>query len=63
MEIPRSDAIDPEKINPHDLLYQCYKHGPDCLSGKLRAKDYNDEPRFPNKKRTNFKSNSNEYVV
>ena len=26
------------------------KHDPDCLFGKLRIKDFNDEPHFPNKK-------------
>ena len=28
-KIPRSVVIDSETINPHDLCYQCYKHGPD----------------------------------
>ena len=28
-EIPRSVVIDLETINPHELCYQCSKHGPD----------------------------------
>ena len=37
-------------INPCDFCYQCSKHFPDCLFGKLRIKDFNDEPHFPNKR-------------
>ena len=33
-------------MNPNDLCYQCFKHGPDCLFGKLKIKDFNDEPHF-----------------
>ena len=44
-----SGVIDPETINPQDLCYQCCKHGPDCLFGKIRIKDFNYEPHFPNK--------------
>ena len=40
--------IDPEKINPHDVCYQCSKHGPDFLFGKLRIEDFIDEPHFHN---------------
>ena len=47
-KIPRSGVIDTETINPHDLCYQCYKHGPDCLFGKLSIKDFNDEAHFTN---------------
>ena len=46
-KIPRSCVIDPETINSHDLCYECSKHGPDCLFGKLRINDFNDEPHFP----------------
>ena len=46
-KIPRSGTIDPETINPRYLFYQCSKHGPDCLFGKLRIKVFNDEPYFP----------------
>ena len=38
------------KIKPHDLCYQCSKHGPDCLFGNLRIKNFNYETPFPNKK-------------
>ena len=40
-KIPRIDLIDIETINPHDLCYQCSKHGADFLFGKLRIKDFN----------------------
>ena len=30
-KIPRIGVIGPEKINPHDFCYQCYKHDPDFL--------------------------------
>ena len=33
-------------MNPHELFYQCYKYGPDFLYGKLRIKDFNDEPHL-----------------
>ena len=46
-ESPMSGVIDPETINTHDLCYQCSKHGPDCLLGKLRIQNFNDEPHFP----------------
>ena len=46
-EIPRSDVIDTETLNHYELCYQCSKHGPFCLFGKLRIKDFNDEPHFP----------------
>ena len=46
--IPRSGVIDPETINPHDLCYQCSKHGTYFLLGKWKIKDFNDEPHFPN---------------
>ena len=39
--------IDPEKINPQYLCYQCSKHSPDCLFGKFRIKAFNYEPHFP----------------
>ena len=45
-EILMSGIIDPETINPHDLCYQCSKHGPDCLFCRLMIKDFNDEPNF-----------------
>ena len=48
-EIPRNGVIGPETINPHDFCYQFSKHGPDCLFGKLRIKDYNYEPHISNK--------------
>ena len=48
--IPRSGVIDPGTINPNDLCYKWSKHGPYCLYGKLRNKDFNDEPHFPLKK-------------
>ena len=48
-DIPRSGSIDPDTINPHDLCYQCYKHGPDCLFSKLSIRGLNDEPHFPEK--------------
>ena len=48
-EIPSIGVIDPETINTHDLCYQCSKYGPDCLVGKLKIKDFNDEPHFPEK--------------
>ena len=34
-------------MSTHDLCYQCYKHGPGCLFGKFRIKDFNDEPHSP----------------
>ena len=34
-------------MNPHDLCYHCSKHGINCLFGKFRIKDSNDEPHFP----------------
>ena len=34
-------------MNPHDLCHQCSKHGPDCVFGKLRIKDFDDEPHIP----------------
>ena len=46
-KIPRSDVIDPEIINTHDLCHQCSKHGPNFLFGKSRIKDFNDKPHFP----------------
>ena len=46
-EIPRSGLIDTETINPHDLYYQCSKHGPDFLFRKMRIEDFNDELHFP----------------
>ena len=46
-KIPRSGVIDPVTINPYDLCYQCSKHVPDYLFGKLRIKDFNDEQHFP----------------
>ena len=45
-KISRSCVTDQEKINTNDLYYQCSKHGPDCLFGKLRIKDFNDGPHF-----------------
>ena len=33
-------------MNPHDLCYQCYKHGTDFLFGKSRIKYFNDEPQY-----------------
>ena len=45
-KIPRSGTIDPETINPRYLFYQCSKHGPYGLFGKLRIKVFNDEPYF-----------------
>ena len=36
-------------MNLHELCYQCFKHVPDCLFGKLGIKDFNDEPHFPQK--------------
>ena len=41
-----SGLIFPETIDTHYLFYQCSKHGPDFLFGKLRIKDFNDEPHF-----------------
>ena len=46
-KISRSGVIDTETINFHDLCYQCYKHGTDCLFGKFRIKGFIDEPSFP----------------
>ena len=40
---------DQETINPHDLCYQCFKYGPYFLFGKLRIKDFRNEPHFPGK--------------
>ena len=57
-----SAVIDPETINTHEFCYQCSIHGPDCLFGKLRIKDFNDEPHF-SIKQINIKSNLNEYVI
>ena len=48
-DIPRSGVIDEEKINPHDLCYQCSKDGPDFLFGKSRIRDSRDEPYFHEK--------------
>ena len=45
-KIPRSGVIDQEKINPHDLCYECSKYVPDFLSGKLRIINYRKEPHF-----------------
>ena len=36
----------PETINPHNLCCQCLEHGPYWLFGKLRIKDFNDEPHL-----------------
>ena len=41
-----SGLIDSETIYPRDLCYQCSKQDPDFLFGKLRIKDFNDEPHF-----------------
>ena len=41
-----SGLFDIEKINPHYLCHQCYKHGPYCVCVKLSIRDYNDEPHF-----------------
>ena len=60
-KFPRRGVIDQETININDLCYQCYKHGPDCLFGKLRMNNFNDEPHFPNKN-INIRLNQNEYV-
>ena len=30
-------------MNPHDLCYQCSKHGPYCLFRKFMIMDFNDE--------------------
>ena len=49
-EIPRIGEIDLETMGSHDFCYQCYKHGPDSLFGKLRIKDFNYEPHFSDKK-------------
>ena len=46
-KITRNSLIYPETINPCYLCHQCSKHGPDCLFVKLRIKDFNDEPNFP----------------
>ena len=46
----RFGVTDIETINPTGLCYQCSKHGPDCLFGKLSIKNFNDEPHFSNKK-------------
>ena len=46
-KIPRSGVINSETINPCDLCYQCFKNGLDCLFGKFRIKDFNNEPHFP----------------
>ena len=43
-------------------MLQWSKHGPDCLIGKFRINDFNDEPHFPIKT-INVKSNQNEYVI
>ena len=48
-KIHRSGVIDQQKINPHDLCYKCSKDGPEFLFGKLRIRDYRDEPCFPSK--------------
>ena len=47
--IPRCGVNYPETIDPRDFWYQCSKHGPYCLFGKLRMRYFNDEPYFPNK--------------
>ena len=48
-KIPRIDVIDHQTINPNDLFYQYSKHVPDFLFGKLRIRDYRDEPCFTEK--------------
>ena len=45
--IPRISVIDTEKIKPRDLCYQCSKYGSDCLSDKLRIREFNDDPHLP----------------
>ena len=46
-KIPRSSVTDTEKITPHDFCYKYSIHSPDCFSGKLKVKDFNDETHFP----------------
>ena len=47
--ITRSGVIDQEKINLSDLCYQCYRFVSEFLFGKLRIRDYREEPHFPAK--------------
>ena len=38
-KIPIWGTIDPQKVNKHDIWYQCYKGGPDILFEKSTIRD------------------------